>query len=67
MSLVSLTNDEKALVDAIVSMGSVPETIEIHSSDFLTHSDVMEIENFLASNSDQRSKTFINNILRDNK
>jgi len=67
MSLVSLTNAEKALVDAIVSTGHVPESIEILSSECLTHSDILEIEEFMSRNSDQRSKTFINNLIRDNK
>jgi len=67
MSLVQLTNDEKVLVDVIVSTGHVPQTVTVHSSDYLTHRDTLDIEEFISNNSDQRSRTFINNILRENK
>ena len=66
MSL-AMSNEEKIIADYIISTGSVPQTITIELSDYLTHSDVHEIEDFANSNGDAKVKTFVNNILKDNR
>jgi len=67
MSLVLLSLEEKLLVEAIVSSGSVPDMIEVDPTYYLSQRDIRDIEDFANSNSDQKTKTYINNILRDNK
>jgi len=67
MSWVTLSAEEKVLVNRILSTGAVPEVIEINPSDYLSHSDINLIEEFASRNNDRSTRTFINNILRDNK
>ena len=67
MALVKLNNEEKALVDVIVSMGCVPSRVVIEPTDYLTMQDILDIEDYAASHDDKSSRTFINNKLRDNK
>ena len=67
MSIVQLNYEEKVLVERILSDGGVPNEVTISVSDYLTHADIIAIEEFVGSHDDRTSKTFINNILRDNK
>jgi len=67
MSIVQLSYEEKVIVDRILSDGYVPNTVTISVSDYLCHSDIIAIEEFIGSHDDRASKTFINNVLRDNK
>ena len=66
MSL-AMSSEEKILSAYVVSTGSVPITITIDVSDYLTDKDIHDIEEFASRNCDTKTKTFINNILRDNR
>ena len=67
MSLVILTLEEKLLVESIVASGRVPDEIVVDPNYYLSQRDIRDIEDFADSNSLAKTKTFINNILRDNK
>lgn len=61
-----LTPALEVLKDVIVSRGSVPREVRISSEDYFSTKEILRIENYAASHSDEKLKKFIDKIYEEN-